>query len=96
MRLTAFEGYGGFSISIGPFFSPSILTAMHAYGFVLAVPNIRGGGEFGEEWHLAGTRESKVRRLNAWEKLVIENAYQGKLLRRLHRGFVSFPRLSET
>jgi hypothetical protein len=29
-------------------------------------------------------------------KLAIENAYQGKLLRRLHRGFVSFPHLSET
>jgi len=69
MRLTAFEGYGGFSISIGPFFSPSILTAMHAYGFVLAVPNIRGGGEFGEEWHLAGTRERKVRIFNAWDDL---------------------------
>jgi prolyl oligopeptidase len=65
MRLTAFEGYGGFSISIGPFFSPSILTAIHAYGFVLAVPNIRGGGEFGEEWYLAGTRERKVRTFNA-------------------------------
>jgi len=67
MMLTAFEGYGGFSISIGSFFSPSILTAMRAYGFVFAVPNIRGGGEFGEEWHLAGTRERKVRRFNAWD-----------------------------
>ena len=67
MRLTVFEGYGGFSISIGPFFSTSMLTAVHAYGFVLAVPNIRGGGEFGEEWHLGGTRERKVSRFNAWE-----------------------------
>lgn len=33
---------------------------MRTYGFILAVPNIRGGGEFGEKWHLAGTRERKV------------------------------------
>ena len=61
------KGYGGFSISIGPFFCIFIHTVMHAYGFVLAVPNIRGGGELGEDWHLAGTRERKVSRFNAWE-----------------------------
>ncbi|KZV73550.1 prolyl oligopeptidase [Peniophora sp. CONT] len=53
-------GYGGFTISLTPFFSPSMLTFLAAYGAILAVPNIRGGGEFGEEWHLAGTRERKV------------------------------------
>ncbi|CDO74182.1 hypothetical protein BN946_scf185043.g234 [Trametes cinnabarina] len=53
-------GYGGFTISVNPFFSPAILTWMQKYGAILAVPNIRGGGEFGEEWHLAGTRERKV------------------------------------
>ena len=56
-------GYGGFTISVNPFFSPAILTWMQKYGAVLAVPNIRGGGEFGEEWHLAGTRERKARTL---------------------------------
>ncbi|KAH0836753.1 prolyl oligopeptidase [Lanmaoa asiatica] len=52
-------GYGGFSISINPTFSPSILTFLKSYGAVFALPNIRGGGEFGEEWHNAGIRERK-------------------------------------
>jgi len=39
------KGYGGFSISIDPFFSPSILTFLQRYKAILAVPNIRGGGE---------------------------------------------------
>ncbi|KAI0044903.1 prolyl oligopeptidase [Auriscalpium vulgare] len=53
-------GYGGFSEIIDSFFDPSILTFLHAYKAILAVPNIRGGGEFGDKWHLAGTKERKV------------------------------------
>ncbi|KAG1807907.1 prolyl oligopeptidase [Suillus variegatus] len=57
-------GYGGFSISLSPSFSPTILTFIKAYGAVYALPNIRGGGEFGEEWHLAGTKERKINVFN--------------------------------
>ncbi|PFH50576.1 hypothetical protein AMATHDRAFT_193040 [Amanita thiersii Skay4041] len=52
-------GYGGFNISIDPFFSPTIMTFLQKYGAILAVPNIRGGGEFGETWHSQGIREKK-------------------------------------
>ncbi|KXN84219.1 Prolyl endopeptidase [Leucoagaricus sp. SymC.cos] len=52
-------GYGGFSISIDPFFSPMFLTFIQIYGGVIAVPNIRGGNEFGEDWHLGGSLENK-------------------------------------
>jgi prolyl oligopeptidase len=54
------KGYGGFSISIDPFFSPTLLTFLQKYGAILAVPNIRGGGEFGEKWHNGGIREKRV------------------------------------
>jgi prolyl oligopeptidase len=57
-------GYGGFSISLSPSFSPTILTFIKAYGAIYALPNIRGGGEFGEEWHLAGTKERKINVFN--------------------------------
>jgi prolyl oligopeptidase len=56
-------GHGGFSISMDPFFSSTILTFLQKYGAIFALPNIRGGGEFGEAWHKAGANEKKVRRV---------------------------------
>lgn len=55
---TLLYGYGGFNVSITPTFSVSNLTFMENGG-VFAVANIRGGGEFGDEWHNQGTKLNK-------------------------------------
>ncbi|KAG8952602.1 hypothetical protein FRC04_003963 [Tulasnella sp. 424] len=54
-------GYGGFSNTMRPFFSVSFLTFVKVFKGVLAVPGIRGGAEKGEEWHLDGIREKRVK-----------------------------------
>jgi prolyl oligopeptidase len=55
---TLLYGYGGFGISLTPSFSVG-LVAWLEMGGVYAQPSLRGGGEYGEEWHQAGTKLNK-------------------------------------
>jgi prolyl oligopeptidase len=50
--------YGGFSVSLDPSFNTSRIVWLENGG-VYAQPNLRGGGEYGERWHLAGTKMNK-------------------------------------
>ncbi len=55
---TLLYAYGGFDISLTPYFSvPNVVWL--EMGGIYAQPNLRGGGEYGEEWHLAGTHAKK-------------------------------------
>ncbi|HEX9101161.1 MAG TPA: prolyl oligopeptidase family serine peptidase, partial [Polyangia bacterium] len=51
-------GYGGFGISVSPGFDPTALVWLEQ-GAVLAIANLRGGGEFGDGWHKAGMLTQK-------------------------------------
>lgn len=56
--LTVLNGYGGFGVTMGPAYSPAAVEVA-SQGGQFAVAGIRGGGEEGEAWHEAGTRERK-------------------------------------
>ncbi|MEM9916764.1 MAG: prolyl oligopeptidase family serine peptidase [Bacteroidota bacterium] len=69
-RPTLLYGYGGFDISILPGFNITGLNLGPIFmenGGVLAIANIRGGGEFGKKWHEAGTREKKQNVFNDFQ-----------------------------
>jgi prolyl oligopeptidase len=58
-------GYGGFLISETPYFDPQDAWWMEQGGF-FALPNLRGGGEYGEAWHEAGMYEKKQNVFDDW------------------------------
>lgn len=68
---TILYGYGGFSVSLTPAFSIAN-TVWLENGGVYAVPNLRGGGEYGENWHLDGT---KLKKQNVFNDFIAAGEY---------------------
>lgn len=91
---TLLYGYGGFNVNMSPYFNSRYVPWLEAGGKV-AIPNLRGGGEFGEEWHKQGMLEKKQNVFDDFiavaeglirkghtnsRKLVIDGASNGGLL----------------
>lgn len=67
-------GYGGFNVALGPGFSPNRLNWL-ANGGIYAEANLRGGSEYGDKWHEAGT---KLQKKNVFEDFIAAGEYMIK------------------
>ena len=68
---TYLYAYGGFNISLTPSYSPAVMTWLDMGG-VYAMPNLRGGGEYGEDWHEAGM---KLKKQNVFDDFIAAAEY---------------------
>jgi prolyl oligopeptidase len=85
---TLLYSYGGFNISLTPSFSTSNIILLENGG-VYAMPNLRGGGEFGEEWHRGGMLENKQNVFDdfiAAAEYLIANGYTNPKRLAIHGG----------
>ncbi len=60
-------GYGAYGASISPFFHPTWGLLYTLEGGIFAIAHVRGGGELGQDWHLAGQKSTKP---NTWKDLI--------------------------
>jgi prolyl oligopeptidase len=82
---TLLYGYGGFEISLRPDYNPGVGSAWLERGGVYVVANIRGGGEFGPQWHNAARKENRQRAYDDFIA-VAENLIQRKVTSPAHLG----------
>ncbi|KAK6766474.1 hypothetical protein RB195_026028 [Necator americanus] len=86
---TLLNGYGGFNIADMPYFSISRLLVVKHFRGIIACANLRGGSEYGENWHMGGMREKKQNVFNDFisaAEYLIENKYTCRDKLAIHGG----------